>query len=165
MLRAKPSDTTNPPAAPSPRHLLGNPEPLGDVQLPDDFFFRGIDPTDAYALRLLGNALLPAVAEGDTAIVVPRGNCRPQDFVVLLFADQRRPIILRLVMPPLVPPGTPIAPNATLHPPVLVETLSPRRLVQFRVDRLTAMHRVVAFLRPDGGLVDLPVSKRVRRAS
>ena len=108
-------------------------------------------------------ALYPAVIEGDIAIVVPRGNCRPQDFVVLHFQNERGPIILRLVMPPLLPPGTPLPPNATLHPPVLVENLNTRRLVQFRVDRLTAMHRVLGFMNTAGVMVELPVSDRARR--
>ena len=155
-------EADNPPTtpAPSPRALLGNPEPLGDVQLPEDVSFRGVDLTGAYGLRLLGDVLMPVAGEGDTAIVAPLGNCRPQDFVVLLFADRRRPVILRLVMPPLLPPGTPLPAGAPLHPPVLVETLNPRRLVQFRVDRLTAMHRVLGFLRPDGSMAELPVTVR-----
>ena len=139
--------------------------PFGDIDLPEGLSFRGIDQTGAYALRVLGNGLYPVVIDGDTAIVVPLGDCRPQDFVVLHFQDSRGPVIWRLVMPPLVPPGTPIPRGATLHPPVLVEGLNPRRLLQFRVDKLTAMHRVLGFLRADGSMADLPLSVRVRRAA
>ncbi len=159
MTRTETSLTTPPreDATPHPQ--------LGDIDLPEGVSFRGIDQSGAYALRVMGNGLYPIVIDGDTAIVVPLGDCRPQDFVVLHFQDSRGPIIWRLVMPSLVPPGTAIPPGATLHPPVLVEGLNPRRLLQFRVDKLTAMHRVLGFLRADGTMADLPLAVRVRRAA
>ena len=77
MLRAKSPYTLNPPAETTPRALLGNPEPLGDITVPDGIFMPGLDTTDTYALRLLGRCLEPIASSGEHAIVCPKGEYEP----------------------------------------------------------------------------------------
>ena len=163
MPEAASPDTTNPPAAPTPRALLGNPEPLGTVAIPNGLFLPDIDDSDFYALRLLGRHLEPVAHNGEHAFVNPAKPFEPGDFVALLFQDGRGPLVLRLVMPSPVAAGEVLEATNALLPLMLVETLFPRRLLQFRTDKLRAVHKVIGFLKADGTMAELPKPERVRR--
>ncbi len=150
----------------SPRALLGNPEPLGDITVPDGIFMPGLDTSDTYALRLLGRCLEPVASSGEHAIVCPKAPYDVGDFVVLIPKDESRgPLVKRLVMPGPLPIGEAAPAGSNTVPVMLVETVNERRLLQFQTDEIAAVHKVVGFLKRDGSMAEMPVSNRVRRAS
>lgn len=148
-----------PAAAPAPAASTG-PE-IGDrVALPEHMFPNGRDP-DAYGIKLLGNCLEPEAMEGDIAIVSPAADLVAGRFVVLHWASGGMPSIKRLFR---VPPWRRHHPKSEVVPFVEFEMLNPPKRLVTTLDRLSAIHLVVGFVKPGEPLpTKRPKARRATR--
>jgi hypothetical protein len=137
----------------TPAELLGFPEPLGILDIPNGIFLPDIDASNVYALRLVGDCLSPVARDGEHAIISPTQPVNPGDFVALNFAGDRGPMVKLLLVPSALPLGTSAA-GSGLPGLLMVEMLNPRRIIRLRSSDLAAMHRVVGFLKHDGTMTD-----------
>lgn len=136
----------------TPAELLNRSEPLAEIAIPKGAYLPGLDDAGTYAMRLLGNCLEPVAADGEHAIINPEKPCQPGDFVALIFADGRMPLVKRLLVPSVLPLGKPVA-VGNVDGLVMVEMLSPRRILRLRACDVAAIHRVLGFLKRDGSML------------
>ena len=122
---------------------------IGTIHARADHFFDRVIRADCYAAKVNGTCCSPTFDTGDVALVSTIEPPTVGDFVVLHPVDGSTPLLKRLVIPPLLPIGTDPHPASTVVSVVLVETLSPGRLIGIRANSLTAMHRVVGAIPRD----------------
>lgn len=131
----------------SPQERLAALPTLGTLMIPTDLFPNGPDRL-AYACRLGGHCLEPEVFENDTAICSPAAQLVAGKFVMLWWRDDSPPSLKRLVRVPAALPGElRFVPPVT--PRIYVEMLNPHGIFAVGLDRLRAVHLVVAILTPE----------------
>ena len=137
-----------------------------NFQARPEHFFDGELRTDCYAARTSGGCCAPIFRQGDLAIVSFYEVPRVDDFVVLYPIDGSTPLLKSLVLAPLVPIGAVHNPANSVSSVVLVETLSPGRLIGILASTLSAMHRVAGAV-PAAEVAQWPVpapAPRCRKA-
>ena len=136
MPKAKPTYTTNLPAVPITNC---------DVILPNSVFPAGVQPSDTYAMEISGDCIEPIASDGDLAICSSTGEIKAGGFVALFMADGSMPQVKRVVMTPNVPVGTPLNPRSNVVPVFMVESLNPRQMITYGINKLKAAHAVIGF--------------------
>ncbi len=111
----------------------------GHVACPAD-----VTGPDTYGLVVNGDCMAPHVHHGDTAILSPAAPIEPGTIVVLWPIGDGRPVLKRLVMMPMCAIGSPVHPDSTVVPLVIVEQTNPPKRYAIRVDALQAMHALAA---------------------
>lgn len=129
------------PAIPAPDHLKID-KSLRE-QLPE------VEQADFYCLIVDGRCLEPRIRHGDYIVVAPHAPIQPGDLAVFYIKGREaNPAIKRLVVPP--PPNWAtwkIDSDSEVVPAVIVEQDNPPKQMTTTVDRLAAIHRVIASVR------------------
>lgn len=103
-----------------------------------------------YALRCVGDCLLPEVEEGDYALAAPVGNPLNGDFIVIFPYGDELPLAKKLVggLPPFGI-GQKMGAMSEVMPLVMCEQLNPHRQLHIPTSKIAAVHKIIDWLKPE----------------
>ena len=98
-------------------------------------------------LAVEGMCLAPDITDGDMVIATPDRTPRAGEFAVMYPRGDAKPVVKRLVL--AVPEMLDVHPNSEVMPLVIAEQLNPPKVFRCPVDKLTAVHAVIGWMKPD----------------
>ncbi len=136
-------------------------KPTSKVRIHEDVL-ADLPHESCYATELVGDCMEPLFVAGCRVVGTSSRHPGNSDFVLIYLYGIETPLLKRAVM---IPPASmmSIKPGGNVTPLVIVEQINPTRTYQFTVDRIEAIHPVIA-VAPAGSDIAVPVAEFIADA-